>query len=216
MTCPVCGMKCFRSLLWPRSGANYIQCNVFEPGPRSGAGCGTIYTTDVVVPETENDNPKGRNHKSQHLIRFRRVESESSTEGIQDVLDFGCGDGEFVNYLKFLGCNAYGIDTDTAGQLDDIPEDFVDAVFMIEVIEHLTGPQQILKELTSKLYEGGVIYIETTFAEQISDPSTHPYVDPRIGHRTIVSRKGLGIMAAAAGLEIAKDVNPNVVILRKR
>ncbi len=86
---------------------------------------------------------------------------------------------------------------------------------MVEVIEHLAHPKETLIELAAKLRISGVIYIETTFADAVEDPNNHSYVDPSIGHRTIISRKGLDICAKAAGLELAKEVNSNVVILKK-
>ncbi len=186
-----------------REGTQYEQCGL----------CYTIYALTEIHPKTENDNSRERNYLQINQDRINRVVA-ASPAGVHRAIDFGCGKLDLARKLVENGIHTVGIDTWTANTIGNT-EGEVDAVFMVEVIEHLSDPKQVLTELTSKLKIGGVIYIETTFVDQIKAPDTHPYIDPRIGHRTIVSRRGLEFMMGAAGLELEREVNRNVVILRK-
>ncbi len=195
MSCPACG-----NTVYTRCGA-YNDCTM----------CYTIYTLDNIQPETENENPESRNTADLYQTRLNRV-IEAIQYTPEDAIDFGAGIGEFTSWLFNRGIITDSIDKD-GPQLEDIDWS-VNVIFMVEVIEHLTDPKATLKEMETKLDSWGCIYIETTFADQI-DALPHPYVDHRIGHRTILSIKGLEIVAKAAGLEIHKKINDNVVILKK-
>lgn len=207
MICPVCNASPLNYLKTKgvmREGIHYQVCS----------NCGTIHTSWDLETETENDNPTARNTRILMQARLNRVVEELGYQPIK-AIDFGCGDLEFVYFLDSKNVIPYGIDQGAEHlSLEDLTGD-VEAAFMVEVIEHLTDPRSVLTELASKIRPGGILYIETTFADQIEDPLTHLYVNPRIGHRTIISRKGLKLIALQAGLELAKEVNPNVVLYRK-
>lgn len=167
--------------------------------------CKTIFATRDIseLIETENDNPESRNTAQLHETRLRRLGDVTS------VLDFGCGNGEFLDYLCHHNVSCQGYDQ---GYPWPGFEKF-DAITMIEVIEHLRDPREQLRACAQLLIDGGKIYIESTFSDQIKDFTSHPYVDPRIGHVTILSREGLRRILPE-GFE-ANWINPNVVLLRK-
>ncbi len=172
--------------------------------------CDTVYTTKEIFPITENDNSGARNTEELMDLRLNRMLQVMS---VNTVIDFGCGKGLFTDFLNGRGILAWGIDIHTYLNLSNIV--LVDAVFMIEVIEHLINPKETIKEIASKLNPNGILYIETTFSDMIEDYNNHSYVSPDIGHRTILSRKALELIAKAANLTILPGDNPNVAILKK-
>lgn len=164
----------------------------------------------MIKPETENEASASRNSPEMVSQRLRRANIRKNST----IIDFGCGDFSFVDQVAALGHTVIGIDQDTKVQLKDIGRDAADAIFCVEVIEHLERPAEYLREFYHILKPMGRVYIETTFAESIDDPWNHPYVSERIGHRTILSSKGLELLAIKAGFQVTW-VNDNVAILWK-
>ncbi len=95
----------------------------------------------------------------------------------KNILDFGCGKGEFLRAVahETASCvgielqqdavdalNRDGISCKTA--LSDIEDISMDAVFSFHVIEHLPDPAKVLRELRNKLKEGGTLVIEVPHA----------------------------------------------------
>jgi 2-polyprenyl-3-methyl-5-hydroxy-6-metoxy-1,4-benzoquinol methylase len=101
--------------------------------------------------------------------------------GRQNVIDLGCGRGEFVELLTENGIKVTGIDssedmidfcrdrglpvvqTDIFDYLAGLPAGKIDGIFLSQVVEHFS-PEDILKLLgmcVEKLEPGGVIVIET-------------------------------------------------------
>lgn len=95
------------------------------------------------------------------------------------ALDVGCGTGDWVDYLTKLGYQATGVDYSPdaialarqqqgkfrvmdATQLD-FPKNSFDAVFSIEVAEHVTQKDLILslKEIRRVLKPGGFLFLHT-------------------------------------------------------
>ena len=177
-------------------------------------GCKTIFTPDNIdhLVVTENDAITHRNNSLRFEEVLMRTGSGDAEQG--PFIDFGCGNGAFVDYMNRTGLDAMGIDKDTSCQLVDLNKDLYGGAFMIESIEHLSNPIETVLEIGTKLRPFGFLYIESTFAESIADHTDHPYVSPKIGHRTILSRQAL--IAATAEVFDAKVLNSNVVILRKK
>ncbi|MEK6406217.1 MAG: methyltransferase domain-containing protein [Acidobacteriota bacterium] len=101
--------------------------------------------------------------------------------GKENVVDLGCGRGEFLELLSENGINVTGVDinedmvdfcrdrglrvvrSDMFEYLTSSPGDKFDAIFLSQVVEHLP-PEQILKLVSlcaKKLESGGVIVVET-------------------------------------------------------
>jgi len=113
--------------------------------------------------------------------RLRKVIKELSNYNCEKILDVGCGDGNFSVLLK-EACNAkelYGIEISKKGvesarkkgvkcyQLDideeDFPfeNDYFDAIFAGEIIEHLYDPDHLLDEVYRVLKPEGVFILTT-------------------------------------------------------
>lgn len=201
MICPVCLIA--NDNIHIIKNIKYVVCRK----------CKTIYTTDIISPITENDKSEDRNSIDMNYGRFKRI--DSIMPDFTRALDFGCGYGNFVSFLRLNGVNADGVDKTTELTLNEIKDSYYDVIFMVEVIEHLADPRSVLKQLIKSLKSGGLIYIETTFANYIEHIDKCSYVDPDIDHRTIISIKGLR-KCLPKNVKIYEQLNDNVVILLKK
>lgn len=174
--------------------------------------CGAIQADfDNKYIITENDGDVNRNQDSINSIRLKRVTSRLTH--LKNVLDFGCGNGQFSEFCRKHGYHVDGIDQNTSFQLRDCQNDFYDAIFMTEVLEHLEFPTLYFSKLFDYLKAGGLIYIEGTFADRISNLHVHTYISPEIGHRVINTEKSIKMMLRKdCQLERLSD---NVFLIKK-
>ncbi len=134
---------------------------------------------------------------------------------VENILDFGCGLGVTVGLLRQkLGLNAVGVDVsaefEQSGHLHrcsleemqaKYPPGYFDAIYSIEVFEHLEDPKGTIGQLGKLLKPGGKILINTSTREFIAkhDPE-QAYIDPlRRGHISIYSLSSLSKAAASIG-----------------
>jgi 2-polyprenyl-3-methyl-5-hydroxy-6-metoxy-1,4-benzoquinol methylase len=119
-------------------------------------------------------------------------------KGRQDVLDIGCGRGEFLEMMRDAGVTAGGIDLseesvaicrfkgleaeriDLFDYLANLPEASLDGIFCSQVVEHLPPERlpEMIKLCASRLQRNGVIAIETPNPECLAIFATHFYLDP--------------------------------------
>jgi 2-polyprenyl-3-methyl-5-hydroxy-6-metoxy-1,4-benzoquinol methylase len=118
--------------------------------------------------------------------------------GRREVLDIGCGRGEFLEMMREAGIPARGIDlseesvatcrhkglqaetADLFEYLDGLPEASLDGIFCSQVVEHLPPERlpEMVKLCASRLQREGAIAIETPNPECLAIFSTHFYLDP--------------------------------------
>jgi SAM-dependent methyltransferase len=132
--------------------------------------------------------------------------------GNRTVLDYGCGRGDFVEYLCARGIPASGYDP-FSEKYKTLPSEKFDVVTMIEVIEHTCEPYNELDEILTLLNPGGILFIETSFSNWVG--LGHGYLNPEIGHSTIFSHAGLDQLMVMKGFSIGNHLNPNVRIFKK-
>jgi 2-polyprenyl-3-methyl-5-hydroxy-6-metoxy-1,4-benzoquinol methylase len=118
--------------------------------------------------------------------------------GCHDVLDIGCGRGEFLELMSDAGISARGIDlsresvafcrskglkaddADLFPYLASLPDASFDGIFCAQVIEHLAPAQlpEMIRLTARALRRGGVLVIETPNPECLAIFATHFYLDP--------------------------------------
>lgn len=118
---------------------------------------------------------------SREDIRARLAEYAPKFDGLSDVIDFGCGRGEFLELLKGRGirargidineemvneCRARGLDATAADALRlfaSLDDSSVGGIFSAQVVEHLQPPYlaKLLETMAHKVRPGGLVILET-------------------------------------------------------
>ena len=118
--------------------------------------------------------------------------------GRREVLDMGCGRGEFLELMRDAGVAARGIDlsresvdycrskglqaetADLFAYLADLAEASLDGIFSAQVVEHLTPERlpEMVRLAASRLERGGVLAIETPNPACLAIFASHFYLDP--------------------------------------
>jgi len=90
------------------------------------------------------------------------------------VLDLGCGRGEFTHYIKNSGLNVDPVDISpsalkrvhsrnkkimSAENLSELKSGIYDAVFAIELLNYVSSPERVLKEIKRVLKRDGFLFI---------------------------------------------------------
>lgn len=120
------------------------------------------------------------------LLTLRRVVSTNPPSAPR-LLDFGCGDGAFVSLAADFGFDAHGVDFSASRRsqaerrgvtlVSDIDQwhregrGRVDAVTMIEVLEHLVDPVGALQDVATLLEPGAVLLVEVPDCSGLDSPS---------------------------------------------
>ena len=144
--------------------------------------------------------------KSSYRGLVRRLRRAGLTENAK-ILDFGCGSGLLVKYLRSRGFNAAGYDryNDKFNQPDLLFERF-DCVIAQDVVEHAPEPLVILKQLDALTKPNGLIFIGTPNAAGINlnkpEKFKHPLHQPY--HRHIFSNDALKDAGCKLGWELVK------------
>jgi O-antigen chain-terminating methyltransferase len=119
-------------------------------------------------------------------------------QGCGQVLDLGCGRGEFLELMREAGiaargidlsgecvalCRSKGLDAEKADMfpwLDGLADHSLDGVFSAQVVEHLSPERipELIRLAASKLARGGLLAIETPNPECLAALSMHFFLDP--------------------------------------
>lgn len=127
-------------------------------------------------------------------------------------LDYGCGTGGLVSYLRTKGVDAHGFEQGWCEDLlgkNGVPaiehDDFAryagtfDVVSAIEVIEHVTDPISVLRTIRPLLKPGGLLFMTTGNAQPFHDRITKwRYVTPDV-HISYFEPATLAAALEAAG-----------------
>jgi O-antigen chain-terminating methyltransferase len=120
----------------------------------------------------------------------------------RQVLDIGCGRGEFLDLLKqekipargidlsaesVALCRSRGLDAEVADLfacLAALPDEALDGIFCAQVVEHLPPARlpEMLRLAAAKLAPGGLLAIETPNPECLAILASHFYLDPTHQH----------------------------------
>jgi SAM-dependent methyltransferase len=130
------------------------------------------------------------------------------------VLDFGCGDGKFLNRLQDAGWATYGIEPSTAvaflrhRRLIAPPQDgSFDFVFLHHVLEHISDPLGVLRQLAGTLREGGVLFVGVPRLDTLPDHQDLKYCIDGHKHLMCFSELCLTGLLARAGLAVTASLH---------
>jgi SAM-dependent methyltransferase len=156
---------------------------------------GHIYNYDVYEDST-NNNPVLMEH---FLDRLR-----ANTQKLSTVMEIGCGTGDFLAYLESQGLEASGVEfADSVNRVKfkgklyvgrmeelDIPDAAFDAVLLLNVIEHLSDPPDVLGKIRRMLPPGGALLLRHPNSDLFFNPAYHYLVElPKfLYHRFLRSR----------------------------
>ena len=136
--------------------------------------------------------------------RLRLIQRQGF-RAVDRILDYGCGAGLFVDFLRGKGLpQVFGYDAFVPAYNDRqrLAETY-DAVVSYDVIEHDDDPREFVKRIAPLVRRGGLLVIGTPNADHVSihrkgDPSLHvPY------HRHILSERMLLALAASRALSLS-------------
>jgi len=123
------------------------------------------------------------------------------------VLDFGCGEGKFLDRLQDAGWETYGIEPSTSvpflrhRRLERPPQDGTfDFVILHHVLEHVTDPLDILRQLAGALREGGVLFVGVPRLDTLPEHGDFKYCIDGRHHLLCLSYTCLCGLLARAGL----------------
>lgn len=171
---------------------------------------GTLYTGPLdqsnMVGGT-NEDIRNSQHNPERLKRIKQLNSNPK------VLDYGCGNGLLVKYLRGNNIWVDGYDPFNNIYSSPLPDSAYDIVTLIEVIEHTAEPYAEVDDIFRILRPGGILMIETSFSDFLEEDD--PYLNPAIGHSTVFSYKGLDELMLSRGFEFGVKINRNVLLYRK-
>jgi SAM-dependent methyltransferase len=121
-------------------------------------------------------------HFTRRALEIEKATRQLRTDEALRVLDFGCGDGEFVEQCRLYGFESIGVDRSTARSersggrilpsLEPLSGQRFHAVTLFEVLEHLEEPRPVLEALAPFLVPGGLLILETPDASGVTDIKT--------------------------------------------
>jgi len=128
---------------------------------------------------------------SSQLARLRRA----GVDPTHRILDYGCGGGQFVDYLKSKGySNARGFDEYSSKFGDrSVLDDRYDCILSQDVVEHVPSPHALLEQFDRLTKPGAIIALGTPNAAAIdlghAEDFVHTIHAPY--HRHILSKDAL-------------------------
>jgi SAM-dependent methyltransferase len=149
------------------------------------------------VPHAERLQLVDAARGSESEIRERHRQYVSRFDGRRDIVDLGCGRGEFLELLRDADISSWGVDADEAMvalcrrkglraehedafvYLTGVAPDSLGGAFVAQLIEHLHPSRvlALLRELHRTLVPGGIAVIETVNPETLLTYQTF-YLDP--------------------------------------
>ena len=166
-------------------------------------------------------------HSVERVLLIEKATRSLRGKGTVKVLDFGCGDGDFLSSCQLFGFNCVGIEFSASRHqrrsIDFYPSlqemindsgtdaDF-DAITMFEVLEHLPDPRQTLADLSEYLKTGGIFVLETpncTNVNNILSMEDYRLIHP-LGHVNAFTPDTMIKIAAEVGLVPLRPGTPQV------
>ena len=169
-------------------------------GPAVGGAGGAVTTASSATTSVDIDWLKfaDRFRGSEERVRAGQSLYLAAFAGAVDVLDIGCGRGEFLEAARDAGIGAHGIDlsdesvalcrgkglnaevADLFAYLQALPDKSLGGVYCSQVIEHLAAAAlpEMIRLISAKIRPGSAVAFETPNPECLAIYATHFYLDP--------------------------------------
>jgi 2-polyprenyl-3-methyl-5-hydroxy-6-metoxy-1,4-benzoquinol methylase len=165
--------------------------SAYAPAPAAAPRLETVPIDWMRFAETFRGSPeKIRAQQERYVSRFTGAPGQ--------ILDLGCGRGEFLEAAREAGLSARGIDqneecvglcrskgldaecAELFAYVDGLPDFLVGGAFCSQVVEHLSPADvpRLVQLLAHKLRSGAPLVIETPNPECLAIFATHFYLDP--------------------------------------
>lgn len=147
-------------------------------------------------------------------VAFRNLYLFLENIGLTDrstFLDYGCGQGTFISYLRKKGFNnAWGYDKYSDGHRNPAVLDRkYEFILANDVLEHVLDPKALIQELSSLMAENGILVVCTPESSRINlerPSSDFRHVVHQPYHVYILSMDAFTALAAECNLEVIRSV----------
>ena len=197
-------------LIRQRSGA------VFQSSPVAGAASAPAPAATPLAFDYARFAEAFRG--SEEHVKARQLGYVADFKGCANVLDIGCGRGEFLELMRAAGIPARGIDSspesialcrekglqaetaDLFDHLRGLGEGDLGGIFCAQVVEHLPPERlpEMIRLAAGRLERNGIMVIETPNPECLAIFATYFYLDPT--HARPVPEKLLSFYLSEFGI----------------
>ena len=214
----------------------YISSDLTHFGIVRCIDCGHIYLSPRPTDETLGDYYQGKYYtaanaqsgekkQTSHAFLYANYVKRFYKSLNCKILDVGCGDGTFIEYMAKNGANCFAVEPDKRTRdlvsnydgvnnvwqyLSDVNENGFDVITMFEVIEHLTNPSTDLEICNKLLKENGSLIIKTpnanAFESKLLGPDWISLEIPR--HLHFFTDNTINKILNQSGFEIKKIMYP--------
>ena len=194
-------LECTNCGLVALSSVGHIQPGFYED---SGMHGNQLVPIDVWLRDTDWDDQR----------RFDRMKLMLPNKSL---LDFGCGAGGFISKARQLAGNASAVELELRvrkhweGQIKIYPniesvQERYDLITAFHVIEHLSDPANILRQLAALLVKDGRLIVEVPSSEDVLlslyDSSAFQHFTYWSQHLFLFNAETLRLLALSAGFNI--------------
>ncbi|WP_128330203.1 class I SAM-dependent methyltransferase [Apibacter sp. HY039] len=133
------------------------------------------YDSDDYLSHSKKNNLKSKIYQFiQKLNENYKLKIISKYKSEGKILDYGCGDGSFLNFIKKNNFRVEGYEPNIKAKLnaevkigkqhifdniDSINSNSYDIITLWHVLEHIPNPEEIILKLKSKLNKEGILII---------------------------------------------------------
>jgi 2-polyprenyl-3-methyl-5-hydroxy-6-metoxy-1,4-benzoquinol methylase/DNA-directed RNA polymerase subunit RPC12/RpoP len=200
--CNLCGLRNEVVIFQRQDGLKIVQCKncghvYVNPRPNDNLMQG-LYDRDYFMSTSSIgfDHYFSEETRKGMLIASERrllILKKAGVKSFANMLEVGCGSGEFCHVVNNMGIRVTGIDISESaiaearwryktipfhvGKIEDVgPEEEYNAVFAFEVIEHLTNPDGFFRKASSLLNKDGFLCITTPSFECAKRVGFHNWI----------------------------------------
>ena len=228
--CPVCGSKSSRHFA---SAPGAVICGKTTPElfPYELCdGCGSVFIRQIPSPNdlaAYYEDESYHNHMEPGQLSmadaiFARLSRPRPSHGNQH-LDFGCGPGQYMEFMRRGGWKTTGIEFSDAAaapartrfpvvltsEVGSLPNQGFDYITLLHSLEHVPDPQQILTALARKLAPDGEMLVEVpnVFCHEYRWFGVSFSMFQAPVHLQFFSDGAMNRLAAGAGLKVVRAGN---------